>query len=637
MLRSVVSCRRLPAARAGAALVAAFAAGAPAAHAAQFPVDLTASQLPRTTLSAPGVRSLSSTFTDVAANDAGDAVAAWTVTRGSNIGPASETVVQVAFRSGGGGWSAPQTVSDAAYTAGAPSVGIDARGVATVAWGESKMGETSYVNRVRVTTHSAAGLASTQDITESEELQWAPSVAVAASGQAVLAYTASRPVSSAATKARSVVKVAQRTTPAGTFGASQTVSSDVVDAEASSGGGRGWATAAINATGTAAVVWEETQGPEGPDKTGRIRVSRGPVGSPLGTSVDLTAPSVPGLPYNPHAVVAPDGAITASWAQDLGGSPYLGPVDLAVRRIAPDGGLGSLQTLASNASGDDGYHNQVAVELGVDAAGRLTAAWPFPAPVFPDYSPTNIQTASSNASGDFGPAQTVADVHGTFKTSLAVDASGAAAISWGGQGKFLIIARRLAGASNFGPAAKSSDPWVDSISSAFGRPNELTLVFGTALPSGGGDIVESVTTVLGSFEAISSLAPDTVKPVVSVNQVSVVAAPRKKGKKQPGRLVATLAASEPVSVRAVVSQARKGIKRGGKCVKRPSSVKLRKGKKKCTRTVVIGPEVGAPVSPDGSTLDLGAAPPNGSYKLTVKARDAAGNAGETVTFPFSLG
>ncbi len=639
MLRSVVSCRRLPAARTAIALVGLCAVGAPVAQAAKYPVELGVPQLSRTTLSGPGISSTYEPSTDVAANDRGDAVAAWTITPDTPAGAAGNTMVQVAFRAAGGPWSAPATISDLAYGASAPSVGIDAQGTATVSWGEAKGINADFTSRLRVTTHSAAGFGATQDFAAEDEMQSLPSLAVSPAGSAVLTYTATRSAAAAAGKARSVLKVAQRTSPAGTFGPSQTLSSDVADTEIGWGGSRhGAPVAAINATGTAAVVWEEVLGTDPATQTGRIRLARGPVGS-LGSAVDLTASTLPGVPYNPQVVVAADGVITASWAQDLGGSnPYIGPVDLVVRRVAADGTAGAPQTLGANAAGDDAYHYEAAVELGVDGAGGVTAAWAFPAPVFPDYSPANILAATAPASGGFGAPQTIADVHGTFSPSLAVDSNGAAAVSWGGRGKFLIVARRPAGASTFGQGVKRTDPWVTEISSAFGRPDELTLVFGTVLPDAQGYLVDSITTnLIGTGVEPATADPDTVKPVVSVKQVSVVKAARKKGKKQAGRLVATLDASEPVSVRAVVSQARKGIKRGGQCVKRPSNPKLRKGKKKCTRTVVIGPEVGAPVSPDGSTLDLGVAPPNGTYKLTVKPRDAAGNVGETVTFSFNLG
>lgn len=576
-----------------------------------FPETGTAS-----TLTAPGVQSFYEPEVEVAVNAAGDSVAVWTVSqvRASKY-LAPEAQLQIAFRPAGApsaAWSPPATISAPDRIASLPDVGIDAGGNATVAWAESSNDVTLPRRfRVRVATFTGAALVASEAFSADDTVTRAPSLAVAPSGEAAVAFVAETGSADDETR-RGVVRVARRSSPTGAFAEPQPVSTDKDNTIGAT------PALAMNASGRVAVVWTEAPPVGIPSRVRFATASRSDAWSAPLEIADGTRPSV---------VLDNAGAATVAWSET--GLYDEGPVALATRRVSAAGALGARQLLATSESRlPSGFSR---IPLGVDASGQVTAAWTIAKPKDPGdpYAPAEqVQVATAPAGGAFDTPITLSDYAREAEPALAVDASGATAVAWGGDRAALSVVWRAAGGTTFQGLGKITDKWVRPASLAFARPHELTVVFGTELSPP--FIVQSATTILrpaANAPGPAQAAPDLTAPTVVIRGVEKVLAPKAKrrGKARRFRLVATLAASEAVSVRVVVSQRRKGIRRGGKCVARPSSPKLRKGRKSCTRVVVLGPEVGAPVGIADTSLDLGAAPPKGAYDVTVKATDTAGN------------
>ncbi len=594
------------------------------------------------TLTAPGVTSDTAPVTDVAVNAQGDAVAVWTVYKhGPQMNDDGPLELQAAFRSGPTGpWSAPETILSGGPKTRNAKVGIDATGVATIAWVEYGQGVPS--TRVRSATHSAAGLSAIQTVGESAGV-WELDLAVSPSGRAVVAYEVSKPIEAGPLQTfGTAVVAAQRHASTGEFATPQTLSSPAGSVTA------GGADVAINVQSRAAVTWSETVVTEDllDREDTRVRLATAAGGAVFGTPIDVS--DQPGSAVrsesSPRVVVDPAGSAMVTWNQGPPSSSptELVPYEVSARRIALDSGVkGPRQVLQAGVSGDSAARGGSGVRLASDASGRITGTWTNHWDVGRlTHGPIYVATAEPGL-GFSAPFALTDDARGA-QPVLAVDTGGATAVSWAGSAAPITVAWRDAGSDTFSRRLKPSDPWATSIAAAFDAAAQLTLVFARDLAPGYTVQATSSRFKLAIAEPAPLAAPDTVKPVVSIKQVVVAKSPRKKGKngkkgkKPSARLTATISASEAVTVRAVVSQTRRGIKRGGKCVKRPTNPKRRRGAKTCTRTVVIGPEVGAPIAAAGSTIDLGAAPPAGPYTLTVKGRDAAGNAGDPVTLAFSV-
>lgn len=594
--------------------------------------------LPPTTLSAPGTTSEQDPASVIAANRRGDAVVVWKL---FNHGPARDwdftSEVQVAFRKGTdapGVWSAPQRLTAPGWRATAdwfgrpPLVGIDDAGIATISWSEIPLGAGAPDRkRQRVVTHGPSGFGLVQEIISDTEtvggsIADAPvAMAVTPDGQAQIAYPA---------PGSGKIVVQRRATPTGAFAEREPMPGEMTSGTS--------VALAMHANGAAAVAWE----------TGvSIQVARAAPGQAYGTATEVgRAPQwSPGYPGATRPAIAIDGtgAVTVAWVElgaMAGLEPYpngRGPFQVSARRIDPQGAPGPTQRLAAITGADSQARDLVNVRLGVDDSGQVTAAWASNRGrerTEPQLSPIHVATAPPGSS--FGAAVTLAErAGGRAEPVVAVDPTGTTVVAWGGTATPATVAWRSAGSDVFQPLLTPTSGWVGSVAASFGRPNELSLAL--AADFAPRFVVQTTTSVLHTtVDSVPAPAPDTIKPVLSVKGVTAVKAPRKKGKKQPARLVATLAASEAATVRIVVSQTRKGMRRGGTCVKRPVDPKKRKGRKSCTRTVVVGPEVGAPVGPQDTSVDLGTVPPKGSYMLTVKGRDAAGNVADAVARPFTL-
>lgn len=606
-------------------------ATSPAAAAPEFPVQLS-------TLTAPGVVSGQDPASVIATNRNGDAVVAWKV---FTHGPAKlwdfTSEVQVAFRKGAdapGVWSpayrltAPGWRATPDWQAGAsPLVGIDDAGNATIAWSEIPIeNKWAEKNRLRVVSHGPGGFSAVQEIVPESPISnsggWdrPAGLAVAPDGQALLVY---------ASPDDGTIVSQRRTAREGAFGPRVPLPGD-----------KKWAynvDLVMNSDGAAAVAL---------DRGDVIEVARAPAGKDFGGLTEVArvdfAASQTSIGRSDIALDR-SGAVTVAWVE-VGPAiepkqewALRGPFQINARRVDPQATLGPVQRLATIADADNEAQVLADVALGVDDSGRVTAAWAANRGRVrkePELSP--IQVASAVAGSAFGAPVTLTERAGFGKPVVAVDPSGVVAVAWGAAGAPAKVAWRPAGSDEFQAALTPTNAWVGSVAASFGRPNDLMLALGVDLAPT--FIVQSTSVEFSGTEPATPVAalPDTTRPVLLVKGVAVVKAPRKKGRRQPARLVATLGASEDVTVRAVVSQARKGIKRGGACVKRPADPKKRKGRKACTRTVVIGPEVGAPVGAKGAALDLGAAPPKGAYTLTVKGLDAAGNPGDPVAFAFTV-
>lgn len=578
-------------------------------------------------LTAPGVTSEFAPGSVVAANHRGDAVAAWTVGKHGPLNNNDElTEVQVAYRSGAdatGAWSAPQTISASDWRGRRPRVGIDDSGVATIAWVEVGAAPSSS-SRIRAVTLGGSGLGPVQDVAPAGVDPWTVSLAVAPGGQAVLAYVHGGSVPGA-----SEVLAHQRSASGGVFGAAQVLSSATSDVISSD------PTVSINAGADAAVAWGEGVFQPSSATSRTIRIAQSTAAGVFGAAADVAAADLSTSPgasvWNANVIVDRSGTATVVW--DEGSDPQReGSFSIVARRVDVGGVMAPPQVVAPGLRGDLTAQSGARASLGVDAGGRVTAAWSTGVLAKGDV-PSPIQVASAPVGGAFAPPITLTERSGGGVPDVAVDPSGTTAVSWGGDAIPAKVAWRPAGSEAFLPSLTPTPSWVRSVDGAFGRPDELTLALDVDLAPL--YVVKATTSVL-TVRPVAAPAPDTTKPVIAVGKIETVKAPRKNGKKQADRLTLALTASEPVTVRVVVSQRRSGVQKGKQCVKRPSNPKKRKGLKSCARTVVVGPEVGAPVAVAGTTLDLGKAPARGPYTLTVKGTDAAGNVADPVTTTFKV-
>lgn len=266
---------------------------------------------------------------DVAAasTDGGLALVAW------RVGGRSPSVA-VRMRTGGGGWRPVTRFSRAGRALGAPSVAVDARGGAVLAWSESRAGR---ARRIVAALRSPAGRwRRPQVIGRTGKSFPAPAAAIARTGEAVVVWrydgrlqAAFRPAGhttfgaarflgrgahqrvayDAARRTHLVYApltpgpVAYRTSPPGRrrFGARRAVA----PAAASS-----FPDLALAPDGTVAVAWRGSPVPSAEDFPGAIAVAARPPGGRFGPA-SVVSGSVPG--DSPSVAIAPSGEIVAAW------------------------------------------------------------------------------------------------------------------------------------------------------------------------------------------------------------------------------------------------------------------------------------------------------------------------------------
>ncbi|MCA1677445.1 MAG: PKD domain-containing protein, partial [Actinobacteria bacterium] len=373
-------------------LVGMIAATATAALAGWAPAALAApTWLAPLDLSAAGGHTSSP---DVAMNGAGDSVAVWGHSNGTN------SVVQAAVRPAGGSFLATVDLSAAGQEAFSPQVALDAAGDTVAVWERSD----GTNNVVQAAFRPANGpFSAPVDVSATGENAFSPQIALDAAGNAIVVWRRF-------TGTNSVVQAAVR--PAGgSFSTPVDVSATGQNAFSPQ--------VAVNAAGAAIAVWQRDNG-----TNTIIQAAVRPAGGSFSAPVDVSA-STP-TPSNSECVIidcsqVPQVALDAAgdavavWRRS-NGTNYV--VQAAVR---PTGGAFSAPVDLS-AAGQDASVPQVAL----DAAGDAVAVWKRS-----NGSNYVVQAAVRPAGGSFSaPVDLSAPGQEASEPRVALDAAGDAVAVW---------------------------------------------------------------------------------------------------------------------------------------------------------------------------------------------------------------
>lgn len=216
-------------------------------------------------LSAEGETAL---YPVLAVDERGDTIVAWTLYNGSNY------IVEAAFRSSGGGFSAPVILSAAGENAEYPRVAIDAAGDATVVWQRSN--GTHLVVEESTRSASSGSFSAARELSDASEDAVYPWVAMDAAGDTAVVWSRNNGTSY-------IAQIATRPAGGG-FGTPANLST--------SGGNAEWPHVALSDSGAAEVTWMRSD---------LIEVAGGPLGGPYSTPQAI---DYPGL----FPTVAEDGA-----------------------------------------------------------------------------------------------------------------------------------------------------------------------------------------------------------------------------------------------------------------------------------------------------------------------------------------
>jgi predicted thioesterase len=381
----------------------------------------------------------------VAADASGDAVAVWSEDEGG------DTEVVASTREADGPFSAPHVLSipgDFAYT---PTAVIDARGDATVVWGEA-LGA-GGVDSVEVADHPAGGSwSAAQTVAPGNP----GGLAADALGDELLTWTDG---SLAASNLRVQYRhrgqpFALGTTPSavetGTFG------STVLPA--------------LNATGAGVIAWTHDTVVSYPNIETHIEAARVSSDGAVGAPVPLTATHASA--FGPALALSDAGVATVVYAA---GDANSGPRSFHAVTLAADGTVGADQPLSATGAG--------IAEVAVDAGGDVTAAW--------DRNVAGaavVEQATAPAAGAFSQPATVLDADATNSgPAVAAAPDGQALIAWGHSGTNTPgdpdagterAVFRAAGASAFG-APQTLGAGGDQPSAALACPDDAIDVFRT--------------------------------------------------------------------------------------------------------------------------------------------------------------
>jgi hypothetical protein len=322
----------------------------------------------------------------VAVDAAGEAVVLWKDSGGTN------TIIEAASRTAGGGWQAPVELSAAGRNASEPQVALDAGGDVVAVWGRSD-GTNLIVQAA--SRPAGAGWEAPVDLSAAGQETSEPQVAIDAAGDAVAAWKADG--------AHFIVQAASR--PAG---AGWQVPVDL----SATGQGAYEPQVAIGADGDAVAVWKRYNGSNYVvDATGR------PAGGSWEVPVDLSAAGQ--NTDAPQVAVDSGGDAVAVWE----GS------DIVEAASRPAGGSWQASVDLS-ATGQGAYEPQVAIDPGGDAV----AVW--------ENETNDIGEAASRPAG--GSWQAPVDLsagEGADAPQVAVDSGGDAVAVWEGyEGGFTVQA-----------------------------------------------------------------------------------------------------------------------------------------------------------------------------------------------------
>ncbi len=320
---------------------------------------------------------------EVAVDSAGDAVAVWYRSDGSN------TIIQSAERPAGGAWSEPVNLSEEGQNAEKPQVAVDPQGNAVAVWRRND--GSKY--RIQAATRPPGGAWSEAvDLSEAGENASEPRVAIDSQGNAVAVWQ--RPVGPS-----TVVQSAER--PAGgAWSAAVTISPSEKGASVPY--------VAVDPQGNAVAVWRYFDG-----TNLIIQSAERPAGGAWSAAVRISAEGQNA--ESPQVAVDPQGDAVAVWFRE-GGTEKI--IQSAER---PAGGAWSEPV---NLSAEE----QIAVEaqVAVDSQGDAVALWRRR-----EGSNDIIESAERPAGGAWsGPVELSAKGQDAESPRVAVDPGGDAVAVW---------------------------------------------------------------------------------------------------------------------------------------------------------------------------------------------------------------
>lgn len=527
----------------------------------------------------------------VDANTRGDEVAAWTLQD-----PREQRTGWVAFRAGGGAWSAKQPLP----TVTGPGASLEPDAVVL-----NETGGVTFAGRagdgVAVVSRTAAGWGTPQVFVPPAGTAYdAPSFAANEAGDQVIAWRARTLLSGRPDR----VFVTRRQGSAA-FAAPKVYAAEyarTIDV-------------AVNDRGDASLVWGSIGTAADP---GGVSLATAPSGEPFGAA-SRVSPASRYLDAG-EVVVTTLGDTFVAW-RELVTREGLDTEDIVLRRRTKGGTLGAIQRLGSRGAVIRDGIQPVPVRLTSDRAGVATVVWQEA-----DRSGTNVSLRAASALPNrlVGPTTTVATLPQVWSGvgSVETDASGGVLVAWHTGSHAFLAWRPAPGAAFEAPtpiAPVGTARNTASLAVALVGPGQVSAVTSRYIASAPGAETEIVAR---RSTLTAGPAPDITPPVVS--SATVTQAPTAAGGTSLG--FAFTLTGEAAKVTAELTQTRAGIWSNGACALAPSGG-LPPGATGCNKTVYVTPSPTAWLSPGARRLAFATAPAPGDYLLTLTAKDAAGNAG----------
>jgi hypothetical protein len=269
---------------------------------------------------------------DVAVGAAGDAVAVWKRSNGTNF------IIQAATRLAGGGWGAAQDLSAVGQEAQDPRIAVDGHGNAVAVW--SRSNGTNFIIQA-ATRPAGGGWGAAQDLSATGQNAFDAHVAVDPQGNATAVWRRFD-------GANEIVQAATLPT-GGSWSSAQNLSSAGQSASKQH--------VAVDAQGNATAVWNRFNG-----TNSIVQAATMPAGGSWSSPQDLSAAGQNA--NDPFVAVDGQGDTVASWYRFNGTNSIV-----QAATMPAGGGWGAAQDLS--ATGQNAFDARVAL----DAQGNAAAVW----------------------------------------------------------------------------------------------------------------------------------------------------------------------------------------------------------------------------------------------------------------------
>jgi hypothetical protein len=416
----------------------------------------------------------------VAVDGAGDAIAVWARSNGSN------DVVQAALKPAGEAWETPATLSEVGEEASETQVAADSAGAAIAVW--RRFNGSNYVVQGAV---KPAGEAWGSPATLSEAGQEAsePQVAVDAAGDATVVWRRSN-------GSNYVVQAAVKLA-GDPWETSATLSEAGQDAHAPE--------VAVDPAGVAIAVWTRFNG-----SNDVVQAAVKPAGKPWGSPATVSEAGQQAS--EPEAAVDGAGDATAVWTRYIGQSSGGMSNYVVQAAVKPAGEVWEEPSTVSEEGQEEGFEPRVAV----DAAGDATAIWKR----FIYGENRLIETAAKPAGK---PWETPTTFEAGGNAQIEVNAAGDAAAVWTsyhGSGDIVQASVKPVGEPWVKPAAISEDE-TSAPQVALNAAGEATAVWTRYIGSGFGKfIVQAAQYSPSTAFTIETLQKLSTEPAYTMTELN---------------------------------------------------------------------------------------------------------------------